>query len=79
VSNIITWIFNNAGGSIFAAMLAQTSYIWSNYLFPTLFNDVGAQIYFILLIILAAAIVLFFDPKRMVREEKEKRDIQENE
>jgi membrane protease YdiL (CAAX protease family) len=79
VSIIITWIFNNAGGSIFAAMLAHASYNWSNYLFPTLFNDLGAQLYFILLIVLAAAIVLFFGPKKMVREVKERRDIQGNE
>jgi len=70
VSIIITWIFNNTGGSILAAMLAHTSYNWGNYLFPTLFSETGALIYIILLIFIAALIVIVFGARRMVRGEE---------
>lgn len=46
VGIIIAWIFVNTNGSVFAAMLAHTSFNWSNYVFPSLGSDRAALILF---------------------------------
>ena len=67
VSVLLTWLFNNTRKSIFAAMLLHASFNWSNYLFTTLFTDMGGLIFFGVMIALVAIIVVVYGPQSFTR------------
>jgi hypothetical protein len=48
-------------------MLLHTTFNWSNFLFTTLFTDLGGQIFFGILIALVA-VVIAWGPRKLVRE-----------
>lgn len=64
---LLTWIYNNSGRSLFAAMLMHTSFNWANYLFTTLQTDAGGQAYFFMMLGTVALIVVLFGPSRLRR------------
>ena len=68
VTVLLTWVYNNTNRSIFAAMLLHTTFNWSNFLFTTLFTDMGGQIFFGLLIAVVVAVVVVWGPRKLVRE-----------
>jgi hypothetical protein len=67
VSVLFTWLYNNTGGSIFAALLFHTMFNWSHYLFPTLGSDRASLILFLFLFIAVAIILIVWGPKKMQR------------
>jgi hypothetical protein len=67
VSVLFTWLYNNIGGSIFAALLFHTMFNWSHYLFPTLGSDRASLILFLFLFIAVAIILIVWGPKKMQR------------
>ncbi len=65
---LLTWVYNNTNKSIFATMLMHTSYNWSNYLFTTLFTDLGGQLFFGLLIAVVVVVVVVEGPRDLCRK-----------
>lgn len=68
VSILFTWLYNNTGGSILAALLFHTMFNLSHYLFPTLQSDLGGLYLFVLGFIMVIVVLIIWGPKRMVRE-----------
>lgn len=66
---LFTWIYNNTGGSILAALLFHAMLNLSTYkLFPVLESQISGLFYYILIVITAIVVLKIWGPKRMVRE-----------
>jgi len=70
ISILITWLFNNTGGSILVALISHNMFNVSNVLFPALETHVGSLFYLIFIIATVIAVVIIWRPKRLVREKK---------
>ncbi|MEM2922233.1 MAG: CPBP family intramembrane glutamic endopeptidase, partial [Candidatus Bathyarchaeia archaeon] len=71
LSIIFTWLYNNTGGSIFAAMILHTMLNLSTYVvFPVFETETGPTYYFFSTITAAIIILAIFRSDRMVREKK---------
>lgn len=68
IAILMTWLYNNTGGSILAALIFHTTISFSWVLFPTLETDLGSLYYLILLILASISITIIWGPKRLVRE-----------
>lgn len=75
VSILFTWLYNNTGRSVLAALLFHTMFNLSHYLFPTLGSDRASQYFFILLFISVLAVLVIWWPKRMARERGESQSV----
>jgi membrane protease YdiL (CAAX protease family) len=65
---LFTWIFNNTGGSIFAALIFHTTYNWSHTIFPAL-ETVNGGLFFIIFLLIAVVVVLIvWRPSNLVRK-----------
>ena len=65
-SIMLTWIYNNTGGSILATMLFHTMINLSFFMFPT-FETVLGGLYLLILSVLAAAVVVaVFGPRTLM-------------
>ncbi|MEM0449122.1 MAG: type II CAAX endopeptidase family protein [Methanomassiliicoccales archaeon] len=62
-----TWVYNNTGGSILAAMLFHTTNNLSFYLFPTLQTQLGGLYLLVLNIIIVIIILVIWGPKTLKR------------
>lgn len=62
LSVLLTWIYNNTGRSLFAAMLMHTSWNWANYVFTGLRTDAGGLAFLILMVGTTCIIVVRFGP-----------------
>jgi membrane protease YdiL (CAAX protease family) len=72
VSILFTWLYNNTGGSIFAALIFHTMLNLSTYVvFPVFETETGPTYYFFLIIVVAIIILSIFGAKRMVREKSQ--------
>jgi len=69
---LFTWIYNNTGGSILAAMLFHTMGNLSHFMLPTLQTDLGSLYYLIILLITAIAVLTVWGPKNLVRQKRNK-------
>lgn len=67
LSVLITWVYNNTGRSLFAAMLMHTTWNWSNYLFTSLQTNTGGAAFFVLLAASVLVVVAIFGPRELVR------------
>jgi membrane protease YdiL (CAAX protease family) len=67
ISIIMTWLYNNTGGSILVALLSHNLFNVSNIIFPALETQMGSLFYLIFMIISVIAIVAIWKPKRLVR------------
>jgi membrane protease YdiL (CAAX protease family) len=67
---LFTWLYNNTGGSILAALIFHTTISFSWVLFPFVETELGGLYYLILLLIAPIAITIIWGPKRLVRERK---------
>ncbi|MEM2841437.1 MAG: type II CAAX endopeptidase family protein [Candidatus Bathyarchaeia archaeon] len=65
---LFTWLYNNTGGSIFAAMLFHTMSNLSHFIFPALETELGGLYSLILTLITVIFVLIIWGPKRMVRE-----------
>jgi len=68
ISVIITWLWNNTGGSVLVALISHNMFNVSNILFPALETQMGSLFYLIFLISSVIAIVAIWKPKNLVRE-----------
>lgn len=64
---IITWIYNNTGGSLLATILVHTSYNFSHWLFPVLETDFGRSLVLIVSLLVSVGIVALWGPVTLVR------------
>ena len=65
LSVLLTWVYNNTRRSVFAVMLLHTSFNWSNYLFTSLYTDVGGLVFFALMIVLVVIVVSVWGPRTL--------------
>ena len=72
IAILMTWLYNNTGGSILTALIFHTTISFSWILFPTLETDLGSLYYLILLILASISITIIWGPKRLVREKQVK-------
>jgi hypothetical protein len=70
ISFLFTWIYNNTGRSIWAALLFHTMFNLSHYLFPTLGSDRASLLLFLFLFVAIGLVLAIWGPKRMVRRER---------
>jgi len=74
---LLTWLYNNTGGSILVSLIFHNMFIVSTEMFPALKTQVGSLFYLIFFIAAVTAVVIIWRPKRLVREPK-KRDFRVN-
>lgn len=67
ISIILTWLYNNTGGSILVALLPHNLFNVSNVIFPALETQMGSLFYLVFMIISVVVIVVIWKPKRLVR------------
>ncbi|MEM2109411.1 MAG: CPBP family intramembrane glutamic endopeptidase [Candidatus Odinarchaeota archaeon] len=71
VSILFTWIYNNTGGSILAALIFHTMLNLSTYVvFPVFETQTGPTFYFTFIIIASIIIIAVFGFKTMMRKGK---------
>jgi membrane protease YdiL (CAAX protease family) len=64
---LLTWLYNNTGGSILVALFFHATISFSWVLFPFVETQLGSMYYFFFLIIVSTMILVIWRPKRMVR------------
>jgi len=67
ISIIMTWLYNNTGGSILVALLTHNLFNVSNILFPALETQMGSLFYLVFMFISVILVVVIWKPKRLVR------------
>lgn len=70
ISIIITWLYNNTGGSVLVALISHNMFNVSNIIFPALETQMGSLFYLVFLIASVVAVVAIWRPKRLVREKR---------
>jgi len=65
---LLTWLYNNSGGSILVALIFHAMFNYSAQMFPALKTQVGSLFYLIFFIATVIAVVAIWRPKRLVRE-----------
>jgi uncharacterized protein len=73
-SVLMTWVYNNTGGNLLAALLFHTMANMANTLFPTFeltpgASQIGYYYLAILTVIAAAVVVVFWGRQRLMRED----------
>ncbi len=68
ITILITWLYNNTGGSLLVALILHTMFNYSAQIFPVLETQQGGFFYLILFIATVIAVVAIWGPKRLVRE-----------
>jgi len=67
---LLTWFYNNTGGSILVALVFHAMFILATQMFPALATQQGGLFVLILFIATVIAVVAIWGPKRLVRETK---------
>ena len=70
ITILFTWLYNNTGGSVLAALIFHTTISFSWVLFPFIETELGGLYYLILLLVAPLIITIIWGPKRLVRERK---------
>jgi len=65
---LFTWLYNNTGGSILAAMIFHTMNNLSFFIFPTLETTLGSLYLLILNVAFVVAILIIWGPGTLIRE-----------
>ena len=68
VTVVITWIYNNTGGSLLGALLVHASFNFSHWALPVLESPLTREAYLVVLLVVTGVIVLFWGPRDLVRE-----------
>lgn len=64
---LITWIYNNTGGSVLATILIHTSFNFAHWLFPVLETAFARRYFIIVLVVVTVGIVARWGPRTLVR------------
>jgi membrane protease YdiL (CAAX protease family) len=72
LSILLTWLFNNTGGSILVSLIFHNTFNWSMDTFPALQTQMGSPFFIIFLITAVVAVVAIWRPKRLVRKPNQK-------
>jgi hypothetical protein len=67
LSVLMTWVYNNTGGSLLPALLFHASFNWSQGMFPVLDSDPASLAFVALLAAVTVAVVAYWGPKRLTR------------
>ena len=67
---LLTWLYNNTGGSILVALIFHAMFILSTQMFPALATQQGGLFFLVLFTATAIAVVAIWGPRRMVRRAK---------
>ena len=70
IAILLTWLYNNTGGSILVALIFHTMFILATNMFPALATQQGSLFYLIFIIAAVIAVVAIWGPRRLVRETK---------
>ena len=70
LSILLTWLFNNTGGSILVSLLFHNMFNLSNDMFPALKTQLGSPLFIAFFVTAAVLVVLIWGYKRMVRKIK---------
>jgi membrane protease YdiL (CAAX protease family) len=68
LSILLTWLFNNTGGSILVSLMFHNMFNLSNDMFPALKTQLGSPLFIAFFITAAVIVVLVWGYKRMVRQ-----------
>ncbi len=68
ITILMTWLYNNTGGSILVALIFHTMFNYSAQIFPALETQQGGLFYLVLFIVTVIVVVAIAGPKRLVRE-----------
>jgi membrane protease YdiL (CAAX protease family) len=68
LSILLTWLFNNTGGSILVSLLFHNMFNLSNDMFPALKTQLGSPLFIAFFVTAAVLVVLVWGYKRMVRQ-----------
>jgi membrane protease YdiL (CAAX protease family) len=71
LSILLTWVYNNTGRSLFAAMLMHTSWNWANYVFSGLQPNTGGLVFLILIAATVVIIVVRSGSSKLSRSSKD--------
>jgi CAAX protease family protein len=74
LSILLTWLFNNTGGSILVSLIFHNMFNLSNDMFPALRTQLGSPLFIVFFSIAATAVVAIWGYKRLVREHKKAAD-----
>jgi hypothetical protein len=66
---IIVWLYNNAGKSVFAAVLFHTTINVTWQLFPIQGSFFDPRVTGIITALVAAAVIIFWEPRTLARRE----------
>ena len=68
LSILLTWLFNNTGGSILVSLLFHNMFNLSNDMFPALKTQLGSPLFIAFFVTAAVLVVLVCGYKKMVRQ-----------
>lgn len=66
---LLTWLYNNTGGSILVALIFHAMFILSTQMFPALATQQGGFFFLVLFTATAIAVLAIWGRRRMVRKE----------
>jgi membrane protease YdiL (CAAX protease family) len=70
LSILLTWLFNNTGGSVLVALIFHNMFNLSNDMFPALQTQLGSPLFLVFFSVAAVTVVVIWGYKRLVREPK---------
>lgn len=68
LSILLTWLFNNTGGSILVSLLFHNMFNLSNDMFPALKTQLGSPLFIAFFVTAAVLVVVIWGYKKMVRQ-----------
>jgi membrane protease YdiL (CAAX protease family) len=70
LSILMTWLFNNTGGSVLVSLLFHNMFNLSNDMFPALQTQLGSLLFMAFFTAAAVIVVLVWGHKKMIRKTK---------
>jgi hypothetical protein len=68
LSVLMTWVYNNVGGSLLVMVLMHTAFNWSQGMFPVLQTDLGSVLFVAGMVVFTAVVIVGWGPRELVRE-----------
>ncbi|HKL30591.1 MAG TPA: type II CAAX endopeptidase family protein [Natrialbaceae archaeon] len=65
---VMTWVYNNVGGSLLVMVLLHTAFNWSQGMLPVLETELGGLLFIGAMAVLTVAVVVVWGPRDLVRE-----------